>query len=68
MNCPVCSTPLESKSGETVTEIPVSGAYSRHTISYWHSYTCPSCRRSTGPRGAEEYARKSAEAWKEQAA
>jgi uncharacterized protein with PIN domain len=65
MTCPCCSTPLEYRTQEEVTEIAHSGDYSTQITTSWHAYRCPSCRRDTGPHGAKFIARQSAKEWRE---
>jgi uncharacterized protein with PIN domain len=67
-DCPTCNVPLQTRSGESERESGDAGEYTRVYVSYWWSLTCPKCRRSTGPRGAQEWAAKDVEAWKEAAA
>jgi uncharacterized protein with PIN domain len=63
MTCPWCSTPLEYRTAEEVTEIARGGNFPDYTTTSWHAYRCPSCRRDTGPRGAKFIARQEAREW-----
>jgi uncharacterized protein with PIN domain len=60
MTCPVCSTELEHRAQEEVTEQLQHGDYPTH------SYRCPNCRRMTTPHGAELFARMEAREWREE--
>jgi uncharacterized protein with PIN domain len=66
MTCPVCSTKLEHRQGEDVVEIAQSGNFPDYSVTSWHSYRCPTCRRMTTPHGAELFARMEAREWRDE--
>jgi uncharacterized protein with PIN domain len=65
MTCPCCHVGLEYRTQEEVTEQAHSGDYPTHSVTSWHSYKCPSCKRATEPRGAELFARMDVRGWRD---